>query len=75
MITYEEAKAKATKLKTGLDSALEYKKAFVFYNSKATGHATEDNEIVILKDSGKWVTMADYIMSTSDKDKPKKLKF
>lgn len=75
MITYEEAKKKAMKAKSGLDSAVEYQKAWMFYNSKATGHNQEDNEIVILKDSGKWISMTEYVMSTKDNDKPKKIKF
>lgn len=75
MITYEEAKDKATSARSGLDTALEYKDAYVFYNSKARGHETEDNEIVILKKNGSRVSMSEYVMMTQDDSTPKKVKF
>lgn len=75
MVTYEQAKDKATSARSGLDAALEYKDAYVFYNSKARGTNTEDNEVVILKRNGERVSMSEYVMMTQDDSKPKKLKF
>lgn len=74
-MTYAEAKAKALKHKKDIDSALEYKGAYVFYNSKVTGSDTEDNDIVILKSNGNVTNLGDYVTSYHDEEKPKKLKF
>lgn len=73
MVTYEQAKDKATSARSGLDSALEYKDAYVFYNSKASN--AEDNEVVILKRNGERVSMSEYVMMTQDDSKPKRIKF
>ena len=75
MITYEEAKDKATSARSGLDTALEYKDAYVFYNSKARGGDREDNEVVILKKNGSRVSMSEYVMMSNDESTPKRLKF
>ena len=73
MITYEQAKAKALKSKKDIDAALEYKGAYVFYNSKATNET--DNEVVILKKNGNAVTMSEYVIDYKDDSEPKRLKF
>ena len=75
MITYEQAKEIATKAKSGIDTALEYKDAYVFYNSKVNKSNMDDNEVVILKSNGKRVSMTEYVVGTKDTSKPKKLKF
>lgn len=74
MITYEQAKAKALKSKSDIDTALEYKGAYVFYNSKEK-EGTMNGEVVILKDSGNSVTMSDYFINSKDDSSPKRLKF
>ena len=74
-MTYEEAKAKALKLDKNIDKALEYRGAYVFYNSKLTGEDAEDSEIVILKSNGNVVNFGDYVISSHDDSSPKKLKF
>lgn len=75
MITYEQAKEKAVKLKKNLDTTLEYKDAYMFYNSKARGNQQEDNEVIVLKKSGKIVSMTEYIIGTKDNTTPKRIKF
>lgn len=75
MITYEQAKKKAVGIRPALDSALEYKDAYLFYNSKARGTKTDDNEVIVLKKSGNIISMTEYVMSTSDNSSPKQIKF
>lgn len=75
MITYEEAKKTAQAAKINIDSVLEYKDAYIFYNSKARGNAQEDNEVVVLKRDGKVVSMTSYVIGTKDNSKPKHIKF
>lgn len=74
-MTYEQAKSKAVKIYPEVDSALEYKDAYIFYNSKARGNKQDDNEVVILKNGGKVISMSEYVMSTKDDTSPKRLKF
>lgn len=75
MLTYEQAKQKAQKEYPAVDSVLEYKDAYVFYNSKARGNKTDDNEVVILKKNGNVISMTEYVMGTEDNTAPKRLKF
>lgn len=75
MITYEQAKAKAAKISKGLDTAYEYKGAYVFSNSKLKGNDIEDAEVAILKSNGNRVSFSAYVISSHDTSKPKKLKF
>ena len=71
-MTYEEAKNKALKIDKTIDTALEYKGAYVFFNSE-TAESIENAEIVLLKTNGNRVTMSDYFISSKDEDEPKKL--
>ncbi len=73
MISYEQAKAKALKAKSTVNAALEYKGAYVFYNSN--GKNEMNGEVVILKSNGNVVTMSDYVISSRDNGRPKKLAF
>ena len=75
MIDYEQAKKKAVVHKKDLDSALEYRDAYVFYSSKARGNAAEDSEVVVLKSDGRVVTMSQYVIGTKDSSRPKHIKF
>ena len=75
MITYEQAKAKALKAKKDINAALEYKKAWVFYNKNAKGGDMYDNEIVIMKTSGNAVSFSDYLVDSKDHENPKKITF
>lgn len=72
MVSYEEAKAKAMKINPNINTAREYRGAYVFYNSKSKG---DDNEVTILKSSGNYVSFSDYAVSAHDESLPKKLKF
>lgn len=74
-ITYDKAKAKALKAYPEVDTALEYNDAYIFYNSKARGSKTDDNEVVVLKDSGNIISMSEYVMGTKDTSTPKRHKF
>lgn len=74
MITYEQAKAKALKEKKTLDTAYEYKGAYVFYDSRDNKN-DYDIDVTVLKSNGNVVGFSDYIISSHDDSKPKKLKF
>ena len=74
-MTYEQAKEKALKVAKGLDTAYEYKGAYVFSNSKLKGNDAEDSEVVILKSNGNVVGLSDYIISSHEESSPKKIKF
>ena len=71
-MTYEKAKQKAKEIDKNVDTVVEYESAYVFYNSKARGNNTEDNEVVIDKDTGKVISYSEYVMTT--KDSAKKLR-
>lgn len=75
MVTYEQAKKKAVEAYPSVNTVLEYKDAYVFYNSKARGNDREDNEVIVLKDSGKVVSMTEYVIGTKDDAAPKRIKF
>jgi hypothetical protein len=74
MITYEEAKKKATSALTGIDSAAEYKTAYLFYRSNPSNRP-ENNEVVIDKETGEILTMSQWVLTSDDTSNPKKLKF
>ena len=75
MVDYSKAKEIAQKQDAGVNSCLEYKDAYMFYNSKARGDKLYDREVIVLKNSGKVVTMMQYIEMTDDNSKPKTVKF
>ena len=75
MITYEQAKKTAVNEKPEVNTVLEYKDAYMFYNSKARGNNLEDNEVIVLKKNGKVINMTEYIMGTKDNTTPKRIKF
>ena len=62
MITYEVALDKAKRADSNIDSYMEYPEAFIFTNSKATGHDREDNAIVIERKTGDFISYIDLVM-------------
>ena len=70
-MTYEQAVTKAKKIYPAVDTVAEYEDAYVFYNSKAKGNDLEDNEVVVLKDNGKVVSMTEYAVNTNSNKSPK----
>ena len=75
MVTYEQAKKKALKENSNLDSVVEYKMAYVFSNSKAKGNDMEDNDVVIMKSSGNRISMSELVIELPEGDKAKKRAF
>lgn len=70
MITYEVALDAAKRLDPKIDSYVEYPEAFIFTNSKVK---EDDNEIVIERKNGKYISYVDLIMNY-DIDPDKELK-
>lgn len=72
MITYEEAKKIALNDMPEADTVVEYESVYVFYNSKAKGPDTEDNEVVIEKKTGRIISYSEYVATTDDDPKIQK---
>ena len=62
MTTYEQALKKAKKLKPSVDSCTEYTDAFMFSQQNDVGFGG-NGPVVIMKESGKALNMADYLDS------------
>lgn len=71
-MSYEQAKAKALKANSSVNTAYEMKNAYLF--TVSGGKEKDDNEVVILKSNGNRVSYSDYIITYKDSSK-KKLKF
>ena len=72
MVTYEQAKAKALKAKSDVDTAKEYDSAYLFYKK---GSVQDDNEVVVLKSNGEVLSMTEYIVKIKYSSNPRKIKF
>lgn len=62
MITKEQAIAIAKKILPKLNSVTEELKAYIFTNTSAKGNEIWDNEVVVLKNTGKVVSYSQYVM-------------
>lgn len=62
MIDIKEATKIAKKTLPSVDSYKEEPKAFIFTNSKAKKDEVWDNEVVVLKATGKVISYMQYIM-------------
>lgn len=69
MITYDEAKSLALKVRPESNSVLDYGDAYVFYDSKAYGTDEEDNGIAIIKATGEIKSIAEYMPMNNGKGK------
>ena len=63
MITKEEALKIAKQIIPKVNKVKDDPKAYIFTNSNATGDEVWDNEVVVLKQTGKVVSYMDYIMN------------
>lgn len=69
MITFTQAKQIAKETDPKLNAYTETPDAYIFTNSKATKDEQWDNELVILKASGKTVSYFEYSMNSKHADK------
>ena len=74
-ISYEAAKEKALGYRAELNTVVEYKDAYLFYNADARGDECEDNDVVIMKASGRILSMSEYAMQSEVTGRPKKRRF
>jgi len=62
MITKEEALKIAKQIIPKVDTVKNDPKAYIFMNSKAKGGEVWDNEVVVLKSTGKVISYMKYLM-------------
>ena len=74
-MTYEQAKEKALKINPNFNACKEYKIAYHFYDKNATTLRESDNDVVILKETGKILNLTTFILDYLPERKPKSLKF
>lgn len=70
-MNYEQAKEKALKTNPSLNSCREYKIAYHFYDKNDTTERTPDNDVVIIKETGKISNLSNFILNYLPKEKPK----
>lgn len=72
MVTYEEALKKAKEILPGVNNCVEYEHGYMFaHNTGKVQFGGAGAPVVILKDTGKAVTMA-YFNGKYDEDEPLK---
>ena len=67
MITVKQAWDIAKKQLSTVDSYLDEDNAYVFFNSKAKGRELVDNEVVVIKRTGKVVSYVEYVTRDTEK--------
>ena len=74
-MTYEQAKEKALKINPNFNACKEYKIAYYFYDKNDTTLREPDNDVVVLKETGKMLNFSTFILDYLPERKPKSLKF
>ena len=74
-MTYEEAKERALKINPNFNACKEYKIAYHFYDKNATTLCESDNDVVILKETGKILNLSTFILDYLPERNPKSIKF
>ena len=74
-MTYEEAKEKALKINPNFNACKEYKKAYHFYDKRDKTEREPDNDVVILKETGKILKPSTFILDYLPERNPKSIKF
>ena len=74
-MTYEQAKEKALKINPQFNACKEYKIAYYFYDKQDKTLREPDNEIVILKETGKILNLSTFILDYLPERNPKAKKF
>ena len=74
-MTYEEAKEKALKINPNFNSCKEYKKAYHFYDKRDKTEREPDNDVVILKETGKILNLSTFILDYLPERNPKAKNF
>ena len=74
-MTYEKAKEKALKINPNFNACKEYKIAYHFYDKNDTTLREPDNNVVILKETGKILNLSTFILDYLPERNPKSIKF
>lgn len=76
-ITFEQAKEKALKYDKKYNICYEFIDGFEFHDTRVESGSAEsyDEGIVVLKDSGKLIPVAEFILTTKNTSSPKKIRF
>ena len=74
-MTYEQAKEKALKINAKLNACREYTRAYHFYDKFDTTDRVPDNDVVILKESGKIVNLTTFIIDYHPEKIPQQRRF
>ena len=70
-MNYEQAKEKALKINPSINSCKEYKIAYHFYDKNDSTARTPDNDVVIIKETGKTSNFSNFILKQLPKETPK----
>ena len=74
-MTYEEAKEKALKINPKFNACKEYKIAYHFYDKHNKTFRESDNDVVVLKESGKIFNFSTFILNCKPEKVPKQKMF
>ena len=74
-MTCEEAKEKALKINPKFNACKEYKIAYHFYDKRDKTEREPDNDIVILKETGKILNLSTFILDYLPERNPKEKAF
>ena len=74
-MTYEQCKEKALKINPDFNACKEYKTAYHFYNKNDENIRESDNDVVILKETGKILNLSTFILNYLPERTPKEKTF
>ena len=74
-MTYEQAKEKALKINPNFNACKEYNIAYYIYDKHDKTFREPDNDVVVLKETGKILNLSTFILDYLPERKPKSLKF
>lgn len=70
---YDQAKQKALRIQKSCNACKDYGDAWFFYDAKASGE--DDDGVIIMKNSGKDMTFAEYLQEGDGPHKAKRVTF
>lgn len=70
-MTYEQAKELALRKNAKINACKEYENAYRFYDKFDQTERIPDDDVVVLKDTGKLVNLTTFILDYHPKPKPK----
>ena len=74
-MTYEQAKEKALKINPNFNACKEYNIAYYFYDKHDKTFREPDNDVVVLKETGKILNLSTFILDYLPERNPKSIEF